>query len=225
MPITRQDIEAHFSVGDIVASGGGRRFFRLTEFLDNRVRIQPTASPTASRLRFDKLSVVIDAFDEIDPARIEGSVGEVLSLNGLTDTQNESYLYGMAREYIRRSTVLSAVAVAEEFDKEVELAKKLTPAERKDRLERSAVKAKKITVVSTTYLRNPYVVVEVLERARGICEGCQSAAPFFRKKDKTPYLEVHHVVQLAHGGEDTVENAIALCPNCHRERHFGIGRG
>jgi 5-methylcytosine-specific restriction protein A len=34
-------------------------------------------------------------------------------------------------------------------------------------------------------------------------------------------LEVHHKKQLSEGGEDTVENAIALCPNCHREAHYG----
>jgi 5-methylcytosine-specific restriction protein A len=28
-------------------------------------------------------------------------------------------------------------------------------------------------------------------------------------------------VMLAEGGEDTVENALALCPNCHRRLHFG----
>jgi len=26
---------------------------------------------------------------------------------------------------------------------------------------------------------------------------------------------------LAEGGKDTVENAAALCPNCHKEAHFG----
>ncbi|MGB4922720.1 MAG: HNH endonuclease signature motif containing protein, partial [Candidatus Nitrotoga sp.] len=37
-----------------------------------------------------------------------------------------------------------------------------------------------------------------------------------------PYLEVHHKMQLAKGGEDTVENALGLCPNCHRYSHFGL---
>ncbi|OOL15317.1 hypothetical protein BXQ27_32765, partial [Klebsiella aerogenes] len=27
---------------------------------------------------------------------------------------------------------------------------------------------------------------------------------------------------LSNGGEDSVENAIALCPNCHRQAHFGV---
>ncbi|MFV3370974.1 HNH endonuclease [Pseudomonas sp. NY15435] len=42
--------------------------------------------------------------------------------------------------------------------------------------------------------------------------------------DGKPYPEVRHVVRLADGGEDTVENAIAICPNCHRLRHFGLVR-
>jgi len=37
----------------------------------------------------------------------------------------------------------------------------------------------------------------------------------------TPYLEVHHRVPLAENGEDTVENAVAICPNCHRKAHDG----
>jgi len=72
------------------------------------------------------------------------------------------------------------------------------------------------------FLRNPDVVAAVLLRANGFCERCNREAPFVRAKDGTPYLEVHHVVQLADGGEDTVDNAIALCPNCHRELHFGV---
>ena len=73
----------------------------------------------------------------------------------------------------------------------------------------------------TVYNRNPDVVIEVLNRANGICEKCKKKAPFFRKSDKTPYLEVHHKIRLADNGEDTVENAIAVCPNCHRELHYG----
>jgi 5-methylcytosine-specific restriction protein A len=34
-------------------------------------------------------------------------------------------------------------------------------------------------------------------------------------------LEVHHKTPLSARGEDTVENAIALCANCHRELHYG----
>ena len=78
-----------------------------------------------------------------------------------------------------------------------------------------------IQVVSRAFRRNPDVTAEVLLRANGTCEGCSQPAPFLRAKDGSPYLEVHHIVMLSHGGEDTVDNAKALCPNCHRRFHFG----
>ncbi len=79
----------------------------------------------------------------------------------------------------------------------------------------------RVEVATYAYLRNPDVVAEVLLRANGNCEACHAAAPFMRRKDGTPYLEVHHRLPLALGGEDTVENAMAVCPNCHREKHHG----
>jgi 5-methylcytosine-specific restriction protein A len=72
------------------------------------------------------------------------------------------------------------------------------------------------------FARNPDVAAEVLVRANGVCERCNCEAPFVRSKDGSPYLEVHHTGRLADGGEDTVQNAMALCPNCHRELHFGM---
>nr|WP_243454278.1 HNH endonuclease signature motif containing protein [Oceanisphaera pacifica] len=97
----------------------------------------------------------------------------------------------------------------------------MSQKERRRRLKAARSKPEKILVKSYTYKRNPDVVIEVLERAKGNCELCQKPAPFKRKRDLTSYLEVHHIKQLAQGGDDTVENAIALCPNCHREQHFG----
>lgn len=79
----------------------------------------------------------------------------------------------------------------------------------------------KKTVTSTVFSRNPDVVAETLVRAEGRCEKCGNQAPFVRAKDRTPYLEVHHRKRLADGGEDSLENTIAVCPNCHRELHFG----
>jgi 5-methylcytosine-specific restriction protein A len=38
-------------------------------------------------------------------------------------------------------------------------------------------------------------------------------------KDK-PFLEEHHIEWLSKGGEDTIDNAVALCPNCHRKMHI-----
>lgn len=93
---------------------------------------------------------------------------------------------------------------------------------REKKLKAAPKKPKVISVTTKVYSRNPDVVAEVLIQAKGNCEKCKKPAPFIRAKDNSPYLEVHHKVQLANGGEDTVQNAIALCPNCHRESHYGI---
>ncbi len=92
---------------------------------------------------------------------------------------------------------------------------------RKSRLKVATKKPRELEVKTKVYIRNPDVVAEVLNRANGICEKCNSHAPFKRAKDNTPYLEVHHKIHLANGGDDTIENTLALCPNCHRELHYG----
>ena len=76
-------------------------------------------------------------------------------------------------------------------------------------------------VKTTVYVRNPDVVAERLYLANGYCEDCGNKAPFNRKTDNSPYLEVHHIIPLSENGSDDIENTIALCPNCHRKRHFG----
>lgn len=89
------------------------------------------------------------------------------------------------------------------------------------RLSKARRAPRRIARLIYVYERNADVVAEVLLRAHGNCERCKSKAPFLRKTDDTPYLEVHHVIPLAENGEDSVDNAIALCPNCHRYSHHG----
>lgn len=72
------------------------------------------------------------------------------------------------------------------------------------------------------YLRLPSVAAYVLARARGRCELC-SKEPFMTDAGR-PFLEIHHVWQLASGGPDTPANSVALCPDCHRELHYGCHR-
>ncbi len=68
--------------------------------------------------------------------------------------------------------------------------------------------------------RDPLVKAWVLAQAKGACECCDEPAPF-KGADGLPYLEVHHVRKLAERGPDLVSNAVAICPNCHRELHYG----
>lgn len=103
------------------------------------------------------------------------------------------------------------------FEKAVSVSQKDSSETRQHRLQNAAKKPSLLEVTTTV----PDVVAEVLVRADGVCEECKQPAPFLRKKDNSPYLEVHHRIPLASGGDDTVDNAVALCPNCHRKMHFG----
>jgi len=108
-----------------------------------------------------------------------------------------------------------------EFEQQIECSRQDSLETRSKRLKVASKLPLKMTVTTEVYRRNPDVVASVLLRANGYCEHCNTLGPFRRAKDGSVYLEVHHKIQLSNGGEDTVENAIALCPNCHRELHFG----
>jgi predicted HNH restriction endonuclease len=111
--------------------------------------------------------------------------------------------------------------VQKDFEKQIEESQKDSSSVRKKRIKQAKKIPEQIQMTSVGFKRNPDVVVETLSRANGVCEKCNKNAPFLRKKDKTPYLEVHHKTMLSNGGEDTLENTIAVCPNCHRELHYG----
>lgn len=112
-------------------------------------------------------------------------------------------------------------AVHTKFAEGVSLSLRGSSEARRKRLVSALTTPPRQEVRATVYTRNPDVAAEVLERAEGSCEKCSKPAPFRRRSDNTPYLEVHHRKPLAAGGHDTVRNAIALCPNCHRQAHYG----
>ncbi len=72
------------------------------------------------------------------------------------------------------------------------------------------------------FIRNIKVRLAVLSRADGKCEFC--GEPGFLRWDDTRYIEAHHIIGLAKQGPDTLDNVIALCPNHHREAHYGKDR-
>ena len=76
------------------------------------------------------------------------------------------------------------------------------------------------TVKTLAYTRDPQVAAYALRKAKGHCGDCKKPAPFTRRATGHPFLEVHHIHMLKDGGSDTPDNVIALCPNCHRKRHY-----
>jgi 5-methylcytosine-specific restriction endonuclease McrA len=113
------------------------------------------------------------------------------------------------------------VVIQQELSARVELAMSYTSTARRRRLANAPNLPNKVQVLTYAYIRNADVVAEALFRARGKCESCGKDAPFLKSSNQQPYLEVHHRIQLAAGGEDTLANVIAVCPNCHRFAHYG----
>ena len=78
----------------------------------------------------------------------------------------------------------------------------------------------RVTSTVERFVRDPSVKAWVLKAAEGHCENCELPAPFVNV-DGTPFLEVHHIKSLADNGSDTINNTVAICPNCHRRLHYG----
>lgn len=108
----------------------------------------------------------------------------------------------------------------DDFQEQVRQSLKKSAEERKRRLSKARKIPKRKFNRSVGYVRNPDVVAERLSQADGICDACNKPAPF-KRSDGSAFLEVHHRIPLSEGGEDSFENTSALCPNCHREAHFG----
>jgi 5-methylcytosine-specific restriction protein A len=98
-------------------------------------------------------------------------------------------------------------------------ARALTKTELKAKAEECSKKeASSRNVTTTTYVRDQNIAEYSKEWAEGICQLCGNPAPF-QDSNGRPYLESHHIIWLAAGGADSVDNTIALCPNCHRKMH------
>ena len=131
-------------------------------------------------------------------------------------------LQALSHEFQLRLALTAQISHSDlDLDNRVRASSLDDPARRRQRLAVATKKPKRTVRIVHDYYRNADVIAEVLYRAQGICEGCAEPAPFNRRSNGTAYLEVHHLIRLADNGDDTVENAIALCPNCHRNKHFG----
>ncbi len=69
--------------------------------------------------------------------------------------------------------------------------------------------------------RKNIIKLYALARSGGICEACEEPAPFIRKNNGEPYLEVHHIIELSKEGSDSPMNVAAICPNCHARVTYG----
>lgn len=106
------------------------------------------------------------------------------------------------------------------YKKKEKKAKRLSDAEIEEKAKESqSTKTSVRTTTSQTYERNAYITEYAKRRANGICQLCNTQAPFKNRLGE-PYLETHHIEWLSKGGADIIENTVALCPNCHKKMHI-----
>jgi 5-methylcytosine-specific restriction protein A len=75
------------------------------------------------------------------------------------------------------------------------------------------------SVVVQVIKRDNRVRAHAIKRAKGKCEYCNVRG--FLTTSGDFYLEAHHIIALSDSGRDTIDNVIALCPQHHREAHYG----
>jgi len=97
--------------------------------------------------------------------------------------------------------------------------RKLDESELENRARTARRKSSKRQTISTTYERDPYITEFAKRWAKGICQLCDQPAPYVNKNGE-PHLHTHHIKWLSLGGEDSIYNTIALCPNCHDKMHI-----
>jgi len=86
---------------------------------------------------------------------------------------------------------------------------------RKKALEASVSITEGVLSESFVRKRSGTIKLYALARSKADCEACDEPAPFIRRKNGEPYLEVHHIKELSQGGTDSILNVAAICPNCH----------
>jgi 5-methylcytosine-specific restriction protein A len=97
-------------------------------------------------------------------------------------------------------------------------ANRLSSEELKERAGRAKEVPGERNISAKRFERDPYVAEWAKRKANGICQLCNSPAPFITIQGD-PFLETHHITPLGQNGQDSIENTVALCPNCHRKMH------
>ena len=128
------------------------------------------------------------------------------------ETGNRMYSAGLNR-YIEFAELHQAKGMAEA---EVDL--KLMDVE--------VVRPTKKPKVSYGWNRGRVIVEQVLKADKYRCEIDSQHKTFVTRRNDQLYLEGHHLIPISRQDEfekslDVYANIIGLCPNCHRQLHFG----
>jgi len=133
--------------------------------------------------------------------------------------QRKVYIFPLQLKNGQKPALINEKLIVEKLEKQEKKVRHISNEELLEKIKSVPQYAGQRQVSSSIYERNPLIAEYARRRANGICELCEKDAPF-RKKDNTPYLEIHHIEWLSKGGRDAIENTVALCPNCHKKMHL-----
>ena len=195
--------------GGMLEINGGVEQHLVLRDTSQRKEKDPTRRARRSRME----ELLVEAFQDGLPIR-------VVVLDGKTRTQT-----GNGKTNVQARTldpVTWAVTAVNRHTGEVVLRRGVSPQHFSDQFSlpeppdgKAVSRNSTVTIVS----RNAAVRQFVLERAGGKCEYCGIAG--FKLNNGSLFLETHHIVSLSQSGPDSVNNVVALCPNHHREAHYG----
>lgn len=151
-----------------------------------------------------------------DSKAFNGKEDIFYSVNGLLKG-----VWGIRSTYYTQNDIpITSDVIEKEYVCLERTARKLPLEELKSKAKKQTPRPpKQVPLKTITIVRNPYVSEYSKRLANGVCRLCNQSAPFDDQYGN-PYLESHHVKWLSKNGLDTIDNTVALCPNCHRKMHI-----
>lgn len=150
------------------------------------------------------------------------TVSRTGSITKLTDSQWERLkwiIHSKNPQLYPNAKAPDKEELEKEFEEEVKKQMQLPLTQLENLAKKKSSKATATSSYSTVYKRNAIIAAYTKKRANGVCQLCGKPAPFDDVNGE-PYLECHHVIWLSKGGMDSIDNCVALCPNCHRKMHL-----
>lgn len=99
MAISTRTLRTSFAKGEEILTRTGKSF-RIEAIEGNRISFRPRRGTKVLSLAWEKLRIVVEHFDEIKNSKnLEHAVASVLARFGQSDSQNEPYLYGLAKRF------------------------------------------------------------------------------------------------------------------------------
>jgi hypothetical protein len=183
----------------------------------------PTTRSQAKRARQFHSRVTKAYFQKLPlrVALVDGTVGDDGVAKVRTRVLDATNWYAHQRDIETASVVLvRGVELSSDFDPSSVFSKSYAKSIEDTNQADEPEPPRHLASGTATFARDSEVVRSAKQRANGYCEYCGEKG--FQTATAGFYLEGHHVIPLGCEGPDEVWNVVAICPNDHRQAHFGI---